>query len=78
MKPEEKIKVIANVFSEQKSDNRPRDEVYDHMVDWHSKGWLSRPFIDDAFEAIMDGRPVEFMYEPNKYYNFLTIPKASK
>jgi hypothetical protein len=75
---EEMIKIVVNDFVEQRVDLRPWQEVYDHMLDWLKRGHLTRAFIDDCYDAIMEGRPVKYSYEPGEYYGCLFPPKGSK
>jgi hypothetical protein len=68
---EEMLKVVVNDYVEQR-------EVYDHMLDWLKRGFLRRAFVDDCYDAVMDGRPVFYHYEPDEYYQCLYPPKGSK
>ena len=67
----DKIKIIANRYVENKTDKRGYFEVFEHMKDWHSKGWLSDAFVEGAYAAIDDGKRVEFQYVPGQHYLYL-------
>ena len=74
-----KINEIAKYYSSKKFDNRSEQEVEDHMTDWFQKGYLSQEWVDGCVTAIKLGYNVQILYEPDKYYNYLSAynPKAA-
>lgn len=71
----EKVKVIANAHHAQGEDKRSLADIQDHMKMWAAKGFLSKGFIDDCYDAIMENRLVGIDYEPGQYYNGYWHPR---
>lgn len=69
---EEMLKVIANEYAANSPDGRSREEIYSHMLGNFKKGWINQAFVNGCYDAIQDGKHVEFFHDPEKeLYGYL-------
>lgn len=69
---DQKLKPIVTEYVSQKVDTRSFDEVYKHISSWYLLGHISQEWVDGAYEALMKGRCIMFMYKEGKHYGWLT------